>query len=98
MHKKILNDGARIFNGLPEWALMNDDDDDFEKILKQWDCTETATNDVYDKIVKHWECPESAVFGFVRECQDLLPHETNIFYIIPLSIISLCLQYVTIGW
>ena len=36
---------------------------------------------------------EFAVFGFIRNFQQLLPHQTNTFYIIPTSITLICLNY-----
>eukprot|EP01083_Nonionella_stella_P225065 800556_1 len=48
LQKKLLKDGAVIFNGLPEWALNQDEDneDEFDKMMNNWDYDEDDNKEV----------------------------------------------------
>eukprot|EP01083_Nonionella_stella_P037769 102945_1 len=55
LQKKLLQDGAVIFNGLPEWALKQDEDneDEFDKMMNNWDDDEDDNKeDDYDDVMK----------------------------------------------
>jgi len=56
LQTKILQDGAQIFNGLPEWALKDENNkkDAFDEILKNWDQDDNKEQeDEYDNI--NWD-------------------------------------------
>jgi len=49
LHRKLLKDGAQIFNGLPEWAQKSKESDDkFDDILAKWDEDKQDSVDVED--------------------------------------------------